>query len=113
MRAGVSGQWSRLDAHRSTARPRAIETTLRTQGSYTSWATVRQTLATHEVVTVVLPTADGRILRIRRATTAEPPHLELYRQLDIPAEIMAPIKTWSDPTAADPAVADPAAKPSD
>lgn len=86
----------------------AIETTLRSEGTYTSWATVRQALATHQITTVVLPTDDGRTLRIRRATTPEPQHLELYRQLDVPTEIMEPIKTWSDP-----ATAAPAAEPSD
>ena len=38
---------------------------------------------------------DGRVLRIRRATTAEAAHLELYHQLGIPAEIIPPTKTWS------------------
>jgi hypothetical protein len=37
----------------------AIETTLQNEGIYTSWDTVRTTLSTHHVATVVLPTADG------------------------------------------------------
>ena len=73
----------------------AIETTLLNQEVHTSWATVRQTLATHQVATIVLPTDGGKMLRIRKGMTPEPKHLELYRLLDVPQEIMHPIKTWS------------------
>ncbi|NPV81137.1 MAG: IS1634 family transposase [Firmicutes bacterium] len=38
----------------------AIEKTLQDRGHYTSWATVRETLSNHQIVTVVLPTSDGR-----------------------------------------------------
>ena len=73
----------------------AIETTLWTQGVHTSWSTVRETVANHNVATLVLPTDGGRVLRIRKGTTPEPDQVELYRLLNIPAEIMHPIKTWS------------------
>ncbi len=73
----------------------AIETTLLNQGVHTSWATVRQTLATHQVATIVLPSDGGKLLRIRKGMTPEPEHLELYRLLGVPLEIMQPIKTWS------------------
>jgi transposase len=73
----------------------AIETTLLNQGVHTSWATVRQVLATHQVATIVLPTDRGKLLRIRKGMTPEPMHLELYRLLGVPSEIMHPIKTWS------------------
>jgi hypothetical protein len=73
----------------------AIETTLLNQGVHTSWATVRQTLASHQVATIVLPTDGGKLLRIRKGMSPEPEHLELYRLLAIPSEIMQPIKTWS------------------
>ena len=73
----------------------AIETTLLNQGVHTSWATVRQMLATHQVATIVLPTDGGAVLRIRKGMTPEPKHLELYRLLNVPSEIMHPIKTWS------------------
>ena len=75
----------------------SIEKTLRDKGCHLSWQTVRETLRTHQVVTVVLPTVDGDVLRIRRSTTPEPQHLELYKLLDIDPEIMKPIKTWSVP----------------
>ncbi len=68
----------------------AIETTLGGQDQHTSWSTVREVLRTHQVVTIVLPTDGGRVLRIRKATTPEPEHLVLYRLLNIPAEIIRP-----------------------
>jgi transposase len=73
----------------------AIETTLGNQGVHTSWATVRDLVATHTVATMVLPTDGGKVLRIRKGSTPEPDQLELYHLLNIPAEIMQPIKTWS------------------
>src|ERR1700678_3791920 len=72
----------------------AIETTLLNQEVHTSWATVREILATHQVATIVLPTDGGKTLRIRKGMTPEPKHLELYRLLNVPSEIMHPIKTW-------------------
>jgi transposase len=74
----------------------AIEKTLLDQGVHTSWATVRETLRTHQVCTVVLPADDGAVLRIRGASTPEPQHIELYELLRVPTKIMAPRKTWSD-----------------
>jgi transposase len=75
----------------------AIETTLLNQGVHTSWATVREALATHQVATIVLPTDRGRTLRIRKATTPEPEHVQLYRCLKIPEQIIQPRRTWSPP----------------
>ena len=73
----------------------AIETTLLNQGEHTSWATVREALATHQVGTIVLPTDGGKVLRIRKGMTPEPEHLELYRLLSVSPEVMHPIKLWS------------------
>jgi transposase len=75
----------------------AIETTLLGHGLHTSWATVRATLVTHQVVTIVLPTEGGRVLRIRRGTTPEREHQELYRLLKVPEEIIRPQRTWITP----------------
>ena len=63
-------------------------------GVHTSWWTLRQQLSTHQVVTVVLPTAEGKILKIRKATTPEPVHRDIYTTLKIPMEVMKPVKTW-------------------
>jgi hypothetical protein len=61
---------------------------------HTSWWTIRQQLSTHQVVTVVLPAANGNILRIRKAGTPEPIHREIYKTLKIPEQILRPVKTW-------------------
>jgi hypothetical protein len=62
---------------------------------HASWATVRKTLSTHQVATIVWPTDNGKVLRIRKGMTPEPAHLELYRLLKVAQEFMHPIKTWS------------------
>jgi transposase len=77
----------------------AIEKTLLDQNVHTSWDTVRQTLSTHQLATVVLPADGGATLKIRQATAPEPPHRELYRLLDVPAHIIRPRKTWTLPEA--------------
>lgn len=72
----------------------SIEKYFLDQGIHTSWWTIRQQLSTHQVITVVLPTANGTILRIRKGTAPEPEHREIYNTLKMPHEIMRPIKTW-------------------
>ena len=72
----------------------AIERMLLDGGCHTSWATVREALSTHQVVSIILPTDGGRILEIRRDTTPEPEHVELYRLLGIPAEVIRPQRRW-------------------
>jgi transposase len=72
----------------------AIETTLLRQDIHTSWATVRDLLATHEIATIVLPTDQDGVLRIRRSGTPEPNVRVLYEALGIPIEIIRPLKTW-------------------
>jgi Transposase DDE domain len=74
----------------------AIEKRFLDAGMHTSWWTLRQQLSTHQVVTVVLPTGDGRVLKIRKGTTPEPVHREIYSTLRIPEEVMKPVKTWHE-----------------
>ncbi len=64
------------------------------RGLHMSWATLRERLTTHQIVTLVLPTIDGRTHTIRIATTPEPEHRKVYRILGIPEEPMKPVKTW-------------------
>jgi transposase len=68
----------------------AIEKTLLDAGMHASWATVREQLKTHQVNTIVLPADSGTELRIRKATTPEAIHQEIYEKLGIAAEIMRP-----------------------
>ena len=73
----------------------AIEKRFLDQGVHTSWATLREQLSTHQVMTVVLPTTNGQTLRIRKNSAPEDTHREIYRVLQIPSEIMKPLKTWT------------------
>jgi len=72
----------------------AIEHRFLQAGVHTSWWTIRQQLSTHQVVTIVLPTTDGRVLKVRKAGTPESVHREIYATLHISAEVMKPVKTW-------------------
>jgi transposase len=72
----------------------AIEKSLQDRGVHSCWATVREMLKTHQVVTMVLPTADGRVLKLRCATRPSPQQLELYTKLNIACEPIKPKKTW-------------------
>ena len=73
----------------------AIEKRFLDRGVHTSWATLREQLSTHQVVTVVLPSTTGPVLRIRKASTPEPIHREIYQTLKIPHEVIKPVKTWA------------------
>jgi len=75
----------------------AIEKTLLDQGIHTSWPTVRDTLKTHQVCTIVLPTSDGSILRIRKAGAPDTDVLDLYRHLALPEAVIKPHHTWTKP----------------
>ena len=48
----------------------------------------------------LLPTGSGVVLRIRKGSTPEAPHPEIYRLLDVPTQIIKPRKTWTDPKTA-------------
>lgn len=80
----------------------AIEHRFLQQGVHTSWWTLRQALSTHQVVTIVLPATDGRVLQIRKATAPEPLHRQIYATLGIPMEVMKPVKTWRRQAAEEP-----------
>ena len=71
----------------------AIEKRFLDKGIHTSWGSIRQELSTHQVVTVVLPTADGRVLKIRKGGSPEPLHRKIYETLRVPLQVMKPIKT--------------------
>ena len=73
-----------------------IEKRFLDRGIHTSWWTLRQQLSTHQLVTVVLPTSNGSILKIRQATNPEPVHCEIYATLGISAELIKPLRTWHE-----------------
>jgi len=68
------------------------------QGIHTSWWTIRRQLGSHQVVTVVLPTVEGTVLRIRKGTTPDRDQKEIYKTLKVPLEVMKPVKTWHPQT---------------
>ena len=74
----------------------AIETTMRRQGCHSSWASLRQKLSSHQIATIVLPTSTGATLRIRKSSTPEPEHREIYRLLGLPEQIITPVRSWSE-----------------
>ena len=79
----------------------AIEKTLLDQGLQTSWATVRDTLKTHQVCTIVLPTKSGQTLRIRKASTPEKEVTELYTLLGLSDQLVKPVSSWTDSLGSD------------
>jgi transposase len=74
----------------------AIEKRFLDQGIHTSWWSIRQQLSTHQVATIVLPTNNGMVLRIRKGGTPEPDQKKIYEVLKIPSEVMKPVKTWDE-----------------
>ncbi len=74
----------------------AIEKRFLDQGIHTSWWSIRQQLSTHQVATIVLPTSNGMVLRIRKGGTPEPEQKKIYEVLKIPSQVIKPIKTWHE-----------------
>jgi transposase len=72
-----------------------IERAFLDQGIHTSWETLRRQLSTHQVVTLRLPTAESRVLTIRRDTRPEKIHREIYQVLGVPERILSPINRGS------------------
>jgi len=72
-----------------------IEQRFLDQGIHTSWGTLRDQLSTHQVVTVALPTESAGVLRIRKGTTPESTHRQIYQTLAVPMQVMKPVKTWT------------------
>lgn len=72
----------------------SIEKMFLDAGIHTSWATLRETLSTHQVMTVVLPASNGDVLRIRKGSTPEPQHKAIYETLRMPSDVMKPLKRW-------------------
>jgi transposase len=74
----------------------AIEKRFLDQGIHTSWWSIRQQLSTHQVATIVLPTPNGMVLRIRKAGIPEPEQKRIYEILKIPSQVIKPKKTWHE-----------------
>lgn len=72
----------------------AIEYALRQQHDHRSWATVRDQLRSHHMLTIVLPTTAGPTLRIRRPSNPESVHREIYTLLDLDPDTLPIRRTW-------------------
>jgi len=72
----------------------AIEKRFLDHGMHTSWWTIRQQLSTHQVATIVLPTDNGMVLKIRKGGSPDPEQRKIYEILGIPSRVMKPVKTW-------------------
>jgi transposase len=72
-----------------------IERAFLDAGIHTSWATLREQLSTHQVLTVRLPSPQRKAsLTIRRDSKPEQVHRKIYKVLRIPERIIKPIQKW-------------------
>lgn len=71
-----------------------IEKTMRDAGDHRSWETLRKELQEHAVITVLLPSTDGRTLAIRKSSIPNAYVSEIYKSLKIPTTLCKPIRTW-------------------
>ncbi len=62
-----------------------IRTRLQARGERCSWQTLRERLAGQQRVTAQFRRQDGRMLRVRKATQAEPGQLAIYDKLGVDA----------------------------
>jgi transposase len=74
----------------------AIEYMLRQQKDHRSWATIRDQLRSHQFLTIVLPTTAGTTLRIRRASTPEADHRDIYALLHIDPDTLPITRSWHE-----------------
>lgn len=79
----------------------SIEKTMLDNGVHTSWQTICEALTTHEMCTIVLPADSGEVLRIRKASTPEAVHRQIYHLLNVPTQPVPPKKTWCTPQTED------------
>jgi hypothetical protein len=64
-------------------------------GIHTSWATLREQLSIHQVLTVRLPSPQRKAsLTIRRDSKPEEIHRKIYKVLRMPERIIKPIQKW-------------------
>jgi transposase len=59
---------------------------LKAAGIHDSWATLRETLSIQRRVTTTFRQRDGRTLHVRKATSAEPELMAIYRALGVNPE---------------------------
>jgi transposase len=66
---------------------------LRQEGVRFCWKTIRTQLSTQVRVTTTMKREDGKIIRIRKSSKAEPAHQEIYDALNVPHQPGKTVKT--------------------
>jgi len=66
---------------------------LRHRGIRLSWSTIRHQLSTQVRVTTTMKREDGKVIRIRKSTKAEPSHQVIYDALNVPYQPGRIVKT--------------------
>jgi transposase len=66
---------------------------LRQRGVRFCWTTIRKQLSTQVRVTTTMKRKDGKIIRIRKSSKAEPPHQAIYDALNLPYQPGRIVKT--------------------
>lgn len=64
-----------------------IEMTLRSQGEYRCWRTIRKELRSHQVNTIILPASTGEVYKIRKPSLADKQQKEIYKKLGMDPEV--------------------------
>ena len=66
---------------------------LRQKGLRSCWATIRHQLSTQARVTTTMKREDGKVIRIRKSSKAEPSHHAIYDALNLPYQPGKTVKT--------------------
>ena len=61
----------------------AIEFTLRRKGDRSTWPTIKRVLTNHTYSTIILPTAEGPVINLRKAGIPEDIHQNIYTKLGV------------------------------
>lgn len=66
---------------------------LRQKGVHISWTTIRSQVSSQVRITTTIKREDGKLIRIRKSSEAEPPHQEIYDALNLPRQPGKTVKT--------------------
>jgi transposase len=66
---------------------------LRQKGVHFCWTTIRNQLSTQVRITTTMKREDGKMIRIRKSSRAEPSHQEIYDALNLPHQPGKTVKT--------------------
>jgi transposase len=61
----------------------SIQHTLRQNGDYSMWITIKRIVSTHHYSTIQLPTVNGTVINVRKPGIPEGIHLDIYKKLGV------------------------------